>query len=48
LPLDQKWTDATLYKRYGLTSDEVVFIESQVAEHSDAVPDDAVDNGNNE
>ncbi len=33
LPLDQDWTDAKLYKRYGLTVDEVVFIESQVAAH---------------
>lgn len=35
LPLDQEWTDAKLYKRYGLTKDEVAFIESQVAEHVD-------------
>ena len=40
LPLDQEWTDAKLYKRYGLTSDEIAFIESQVAEHDDAIPDD--------
>jgi len=33
LPLDQEWTDAKLYKRYGLTKDEIAFIESQVAEH---------------
>jgi len=33
LPLDQDWTDAKLYKRYGLTVDEIVFIESQVAAH---------------
>lgn len=41
LPLDQEWTDAKLYKRYGLTKDEIAFIESQVAEHTDATPDDA-------
>jgi len=35
LPLDQEWTDAKLYKRYGLTKDEIAFIESQVAEHSE-------------
>ena len=35
LPLDQEWTDAKLYKRYGLTKDEIAFIESQVAEHVD-------------
>jgi site-specific DNA-methyltransferase (adenine-specific) len=33
LPLNQEWTDAKLYKRYGLTKDEIAFIESQVAEH---------------
>lgn len=36
LSLDTEWTDAKLYKRYGLTKGEVDFIESQVAEHSDA------------
>jgi site-specific DNA-methyltransferase (adenine-specific) len=45
LPLDQKWTDAKLYKRYGLTQEEIAFIESQVAEHDDtlferALPDE--------
>ena len=43
LSLKQKWTDAKLYKRYGLTKDEIAFIESQVAEHVDdsheAIPD---------
>jgi hypothetical protein len=33
VPLDQEWTDAKLYKRYGLTKGEIAFIESQVAEH---------------
>jgi len=33
LPLDQDWTDAKLYKRYGLNEEEIAFIESQVAEH---------------
>lgn len=42
LPLDQEWTDAKLYKRYGLTKDEIDFIESQVAEHSNSAPDEAV------
>lgn len=42
LPLDQEWTDAKLYKRYGLTEEEILFIESQVAEHDDAVPDEVV------
>lgn len=44
LPLDKEWTDAKLYKRYGLTREEIGFIESQVAEHDtelfDEVPDD--------
>jgi site-specific DNA-methyltransferase (adenine-specific) len=43
LPLDQVWTDVKLYKRYGLTNDEITFIESQVADHvgeaSSVVPD---------
>lgn len=33
VPLDQEWTDAKLYQRYGLTTEEIAFIESQVAEH---------------
>lgn len=33
LPLDKGWTDTILYKRYGLTKNEIAFIESQVAEH---------------
>ena len=34
LPLNKSWTDAMLYKRYGLTTDEIAFIESQIAEHN--------------
>jgi site-specific DNA-methyltransferase (adenine-specific) len=41
LPLDQEWTDANLYKRYGLTKAEIAFIESQVAEHDNELFDDA-------
>ena len=33
LVYDQEWTDAMLYKRYGLTQDEIAFVESQVAAH---------------
>ena len=33
VPLDRDWSDALLYERYGLTPDEIGFIESQVAEH---------------
>jgi site-specific DNA-methyltransferase (adenine-specific) len=47
--LDQEWTDAKLYKRYGLTKEEIAFIESQVAEHDDAAPDQPdVDEGDDE
>lgn len=49
LPLDQGWTDAKLYKRYGLTKDEIAFIESQIAEHDDKLFDEAAaDNGDDE
>jgi site-specific DNA-methyltransferase (adenine-specific) len=40
LPVNQEWTDAKLYQRYGLTDDEISFIESQVAAHDDSVPDE--------
>lgn len=42
LPLDREWTDAKLYKRYGLTKDEIAFIESQVAEHDSELFDAAI------
>ena len=32
LPMNQVWTDEALYQRYGITEDEVAFIESQVKE----------------
>ncbi|WP_424445963.1 Eco57I restriction-modification methylase domain-containing protein [Microbacterium sp. CH-015] len=35
LPTDEEWTDEKLYARYGLTDDEIAFIESQVAAHDD-------------
>lgn len=41
LPLDQDWTDAKLYERYGLTREEIAFIESRVAEHDDSDLDNA-------
>jgi site-specific DNA-methyltransferase (adenine-specific) len=40
LPRTRKWTDAKLYKRYGLTEAEIAFIESQVAEHDSELSDD--------
>jgi site-specific DNA-methyltransferase (adenine-specific) len=42
LPMDQEWTDAKLYKRYGLSEDEIAFIEFQVAEHNDTLPDNVI------
>jgi hypothetical protein len=46
LPLDQEWTDAKLYSRYGLTQNEIAFIESQVAEHDSELFDE-VDTADN-
>lgn len=40
VPPEQEWTDAMLYERYDLTADEIAFIESQVADHDDAIPDE--------
>ena len=49
LPLNQEWTDAKLYKRYGLTKNEIAFIESQVAEHDDSDPEEVTsDSGDDE
>lgn len=49
LPLSQEWSDAKLYKRYGLTKDEIAFIESQVAQHDSELFDEAVaDDGDDE
>jgi site-specific DNA-methyltransferase (adenine-specific) len=42
VPLDEEWTDTKLYQRYGLTQDEIAFIESQVAEHDTTPFDDGV------
>ena len=42
LALDQEWTDAKLYKRYGLTKGEIAFIESQIAEHDSELFDEVV------
>jgi site-specific DNA-methyltransferase (adenine-specific) len=32
LPMTRAWTDADLYKRYGITTEQVTFIESLIAE----------------
>ena len=43
VPLDREWTDESLYLRYGLTDEEIAFIESQVASHDVAdVEEDAL------
>lgn len=43
LPLDEEWTDEKLYERYGLSSDDVAFLEAQVAPHSDVAAEDPFD-----
>lgn len=45
LPNDEEWTDAKLYKRYGLTTEEIGFVESQVADHDDGVLEGIADEG---
>jgi site-specific DNA-methyltransferase (adenine-specific) len=40
LPPTREWTDAKLYKRYGLAETEIAFIESQVAEHDSELFDE--------
>lgn len=37
-----EWTDAKLYKRYGLTQGDIAFIESQVADHDAELFDSGV------
>lgn len=38
VPLDREWSDAALYKRYGLADEEIAFIESQVKEMPGPAP----------
>lgn len=40
LALTDEWSDAKLYARYGLSAEEITFIESQVAVHEDAWVDE--------
>jgi len=42
LTVSEVWTDAKLYKRYGLNDAEIAFIESQVAEHEGELFDELV------
>lgn len=49
LPTDQDWTDQKLYLRYGLSDEDIAFIESQVAEHDDTTSDEvALDQSDDE
>jgi len=49
VPLNQGWTDAKLYRRYGLTKADIAFIESVVAEHDSELFEDTVsDSGDDE
>ena len=43
LPLDTVWTDAKLYNRYGLTEDEIAFIEAQIAPQDTDLFDELTD-----
>jgi site-specific DNA-methyltransferase (adenine-specific) len=43
LPLDQPWTDEKLYKKYCLSTEEIAFIEIQVAAHVDAWVDETTE-----
>ncbi|WP_313420577.1 Eco57I restriction-modification methylase domain-containing protein [Brevibacterium casei] len=40
VPMDRDWTDQLLYERYGLTEEEIAFIESQVAAHDHTLFED--------
>lgn len=46
VPLDHDWTDELLYARYGLSTEEIAYIESQVAEHDPTLLDDLTTKGN--
>lgn len=39
VPLDREWTDGTLYERYGLSSEEIAFIQDHVAAHDPEEPE---------
>ena len=43
LPLDTVWTDRKLYSRYDLSSEEVAFIEAQIAPHGTDLSDNLAD-----
>jgi len=39
LPMDRSWTDADLYAKYGLTEDEIIYIESVIKPIEDTRPE---------
>jgi site-specific DNA-methyltransferase (adenine-specific) len=43
LPMDRLWTDEDLYKRYGITSDQIAFIESLIEERPSDESDDSAE-----
>lgn len=43
LPVDRVWTDEVLYARYGLTDEDVGFIESMIKERPSAAGEEIVD-----
>ncbi len=48
LPRDEEWTDAKLYKKFGLNEAEIAFIESQVAAHDGDLFDESSDEASDE
>src|SRR5579884_1371125 len=43
LPMNRVWTDDALYRRYGITRDQIAFIESLISAHPSDDPTDPVD-----
>ena len=41
LNMNERWTDEKLYKRYGLSSDEIAFIESKIRPMDNGEENDA-------
>lgn len=43
LPVDQVWSDDMLYKRYGISDEQIQFIESQIGKPDESTSDRSVD-----
>lgn len=43
LPMDKPWTDEDLYERYGISADQIEFIESLIAERPSAATAEAIE-----